>query len=949
MAGEARRKQLQLRVVSCDLPPAAFNVAPGSQLVVRISFRNADTGDPLLKSSGVFSQEDAERFIERRIYDMRYKAPSLIRNTGKVQEDPSILEFNTHPQALYTIDQLRSMVELMEQMGYDRGQVLTHIRLFGSSLPSVNTLLTLLDQSVEKQIAPIDNSTLKDLDPSFPPFRKRGKGKGGERERRDREKGSARTGQKETHIGFGPSELQNAVLSHACSTWMHKETDKGKGCESGVVVMATGLGKTVLSILLVQRHLHMYGAGYGYFPSAPVRREATKAHETSKTSKTSKDLQTGGEGGRLLAERENKCRFGKGERERGDSAWERSIQHGSKPQFCVLFLVNAVFIRDQVAAKFERHFSEMDRRLTYHTVSGMDSSVPYAPNFVFCLFQSYSKLPESVLSWVTHVVVDECHHCVAPSYRPIIEGLRKRPRVSFMLGCTATLLHARDARGSRTIELFDNTLYVNLPFAYAKRLGLFPPTVYLELLDKRHPASAIQSDSPAGSLVPLSYAALLDQYLHTTEERERERERKKESVLTRHKERLRTRSVTAAPFSSDKEKGEREREGEGGSEKVPPCPTTIDPSLDILDMDVEVDTGVSVDVSVDTGVTQQQNGTMSDGRPGSRHSRTKRKTMPNTGCDSESTTKTTGGTSGSAPTTGDVEEGGERAVGGEREKAPEVPPNKRMQGLQTMPQCEWFVHDLDTHYRQARGGGVQVTPDLVSEALVALLDHSESVVHYTLKRVMVFVSSVAMVDSVVTAINAHPRFNGERVERVSAVDTLAVPLPDTQGGETGPTGDIAHNAPSRGPRSVFFRTQTQDVPHLSEASSPSRHRAVRAPTAYGAHYRLSPMDIKHHMGVFTSDRERLTVLVSVAMGMEGFDLPSVDGVILARKSDSERVTVQQMGRCLRKDPARNKTAVILDVVGSLRRRWRRLLSEASVEGFRESVTEFWPVSELVLE
>lgn len=40
------------------------------------------------------------------------------------------------------------------------------------------------------------------------------------------------------------------------------------------------------------------------------------------------------------------------------------------------------------------------------------------------------------------------------------------------------------------------------------------------------------------------------------------------------------------------------------------------------------------------------------------------------------------------------------------------------------------------------------------------------------------------------------------------------------------------------------------------------------------------------------------------MATEGFDLPDVDCVLMGRQTDSERLFVQQMGRCLRKSPGK---------------------------------------------
>lgn len=62
---------------------------------------------------------------------------------------------------------------------------------------------------------------------------------------------------------------------------------------------------------------------------------------------------------------------------------------------------------------------------------------------------------------------------------------------------------------------------------------------------------------------------------------------------------------------------------------------------------------------------------------------------------------------------------------------------------------------------------------------------------------------------------------------------------------------------------------------------------------------------------------KIKVLCNVDLFGEGFDVPAMDGVILARPTASLILHIQQVMRCMRPDPDNpNKTAVIVDSVGN---------------------------------
>ena len=86
-----------------------------------------------------------------------------------------------------------------------------------------------------------------------------------------------------------------------------------------------------------------------------------------------------------------------------------------------------------------------------------------------------------------------------------------------------------------------------------------------------------------------------------------------------------------------------------------------------------------------------------------------------------------------------------------------------------------------------------------------------------------------------------------------------------------------------------------------------------------------------------------TMLVTVGMISEGYDLRDIDCVLMGRSTDSERIFVQQMGRALRKAPGKD-VVYILDMCANLRHRWIRLEQEQGTAHVKDLISQFWPVS-----
>ncbi len=116
-------------------------------------------------------------------------------------------------------------------------------------------------------------------------------------------------------------------------------------------------------------------------------------------------------------------------------------------------------------------------------------------------------------------------------------------------------------------------------------------------------------------------------------------------------------------------------------------------------------------------------------------------------------------------------------------------------------------------------------------------------------------------------------------------------------------------------------------------------------SAYAAHSKT----IDAHDVFARFQAGKIPVIITVMMATEGYDVPGVDCVILARPTKSEIVFVQQMGRGLRRDAsAPDKKVAILDMTYNLRHRWRRLSSELATKDLVEQIGEFWTVNAFIM-
>lgn len=144
------------------------------------------------------------------------------------------------------------------------------------------------------------------------------------------------------------------------------------------------------------------------------------------------------------------------------------------------------------------------------------------------------------------------------------------------------------------------------------------------------------------------------------------------------------------------------------------------------------------------------------------------------------------------------------------------------------------------------------------------------------------------------------------------------------------TGDvIAHwDRHARGLRSLAF---CASVEHARAVADAFGAHGVRAQAIWGA---LGERECGRAVDSFR--RGSITVLTSCDLVSEGFDCPAIECGILLRATASTGLYLQQVGRCLRAYPGKDR-ALILDHVGNtLRHGWPAAAREWTLAGLRAS-------------
>eukprot|EP00792_Barthelona_sp_PAP020_P011119 TRINITY_DN4932_c0_g1_i1.p1 TRINITY_DN4932_c0_g1~~TRINITY_DN4932_c0_g1_i1.p1 ORF type:complete len:713 (-),score=183.12 TRINITY_DN4932_c0_g1_i1:223-2361(-) len=238
---------------------------------------------------------------------------------------------------------------------------------------------------------------------------------------------------------FTASLFQQKILSHMDN--VRKQVKH----EYGVLVIATALGKTIISILdLDEQYLKI--------------QERFEDEEVENVAETS-------------SEQIYPCN--------GD---------GKPLPFRVLFLVHSISIRDNAMKKFKQHFCSnrpgrhQFQKINFVAITNDTNKKQVSEsNFVFCLHQSFGKLEKipNFLRSITHVIIDEVHHMLAETFNRVFAKIKSLP-LKYCVGMTATLTHRSDPKGRKLKQLFLHTIYVDLPWQVAKNAGAFPDCLYFE-------------------------------------------------------------------------------------------------------------------------------------------------------------------------------------------------------------------------------------------------------------------------------------------------------------------------------------------------------------------------------------------------------------------------------------------------------------------------------------
>ncbi|KAL0246165.1 hypothetical protein GEMRC1_007379 [Eukaryota sp. GEM-RC1] len=231
---------------------------------------------------------------------------------------------------------------------------------------------------------------------------------------------------------FQPSALQSVILNHLST--VRSLTSHS----TGLLVLATALGKTIITILDLEQQL--LSSPFSTLTCYPM------------------------------------------------IEWEPCMYFTK--QFKCLFLVHSTVIQESAFAKFKRHFKQKYTCLNNSHFKFFSSESPdfsesesNSTLFVFCLWQSFSNLPDYFVQSITHLIVDEVHHIIAPTYASFLSDIRSVAKsLYYELGLTATLIHREDPQGFKLRKLFKDVVYVDLNWISAIKLNIFPKVEFFEVV-----------------------------------------------------------------------------------------------------------------------------------------------------------------------------------------------------------------------------------------------------------------------------------------------------------------------------------------------------------------------------------------------------------------------------------------------------------------------------------
>lgn len=112
-------------------------------------------------------------------------------------------------------------------------------------------------------------------------------------------------------------------------------------------------------------------------------------------------------------------------------------------------------------------------------------------------------------------------------------------------------------------------------------------------------------------------------------------------------------------------------------------------------------------------------------------------------------------------------------------------------------------------------------------------------------------------------------------------------------------------------------------------------RAINEDNVYKSYSVHSKSDIKPHEAILDIETNRVNILVTVDQFNEGVDIPSINTIVMYRKTDSKIIWLQQIGRGLRK--YNDKYLIIHDFVGNSEREFERTISVTKSETWEETI------------
>lgn len=143
----------------------------------------------------------------------------------------------------------------------------------------------------------------------------------------------------------------------------------------------------------------------------------------------------------------------------------------------VIWLAHRHMLLDQCASSFRelaplvKKNNSKAKELRIICVSGIHSTIRAAEKnddiIIISTQSGYRGLDylSKVLSKKVIIVVDECHHTVAPTYRRIIEHIRKHRKDAKLLGLTATPIRGTDDESRLLHKIYDNNIIYQIPMA----------------------------------------------------------------------------------------------------------------------------------------------------------------------------------------------------------------------------------------------------------------------------------------------------------------------------------------------------------------------------------------------------------------------------------------------------------------------------------------------------